>query len=210
MSELDLRALLSGWCWCDVYPDGCDRLCVFDFETAPPELKTGELVNVTDVKDLSHWPHDLYKVEHWVSDSASGESSNDQRITGDVAEADIISSKIASSPKHTIMLDLDITAKLVPSSTPGHTHLYIDAPVSWDAYCRLLDSLEECGVLEPGYVGASKARGYTALRLPWVKKDASQAERCRVECVNVSDLMQPTAGTAMSDHEYEVDSGDMA
>lgn len=28
--------------------------------------------------------------------------------------------------KHTILLDLDVPAKLVPSTTEGHSHLYID------------------------------------------------------------------------------------
>jgi hypothetical protein len=43
------------------------------------------------------------------------------------------------------------------------------------AYFRLLDALAECGVIQPGYAEASKRRGGTALRLPWIKKPQEQA-----------------------------------
>jgi len=147
-------------------------------------MKTGELADVTDVKELSYWEHDTYKVLRWTSGSEDGETSEDVKVA-EVGEADIIASQITGSPKHTIMIDLDVPARLVPSSTPGHTHLYIDTPTSWDAFCVLLDALVIAGVLEEGYANASKARGYTALRLPWIKKEASPAEVCRVEYAEV-------------------------
>jgi hypothetical protein len=86
-------------------------------------------------------------------------------------DAEVVTSEIVSGKgKHTIMLDIDVPATLVPSTTPGHSHLYIDVPVEWDKYQALLDALVVAGVLEPGYVSAAKGRGCTALRLPWVKK----------------------------------------
>ena len=36
---------------------------------------------------------------------------------------------------------------------------------------RILEALRAAGIVEPGYVGASEARGYTAIRLPWVKRE---------------------------------------
>lgn len=86
-------------------------------------------------------------------------------------DAEVVTSDIIGRPgKHTIMLDLDVPATLVPSTTPGHSHLYIDVPVDWDNYQILLDALALAGVVERGYVLASKARGFSALRLPWVRK----------------------------------------
>lgn len=74
------------------------------------------------------------------------------------------------TPKHAVLLDLDVPAYLVPSSTPGHSHLYIDVSISEPAYFRLLDALAQCGIIEEGYAKASKAKGATYLRLPWIKK----------------------------------------
>jgi hypothetical protein len=45
----------------------------------------------------------------------------------------------------------------------------------WGQYVKLLDVMAECGILEPGYVGASKARGFSAVRLPWVSKNTATA-----------------------------------
>jgi hypothetical protein len=75
---------------------------------------------------------------------------------------------------HTIVLDIDHPAALVPSTTEGHFHLYIDVPLQWDVYCRLMIAMSDAGVLEPGYVDASINRGASFLRLPGVKKEAGQ------------------------------------
>lgn len=77
---------------------------------------------------------------------------------------------------HKPVLDIDVPVMLIPSSTEGHSHLYIDKSVSWDAYCKLLDALVECGIVERGYVQAAKNRGFTSVRLPWVKKKQGEDE----------------------------------
>ncbi len=118
-----------------------------------------------------------YKVLKWAGASSNVSEQNWQKPT-DVEEtfsldnADIVSSAFSyPSNQHMVVLDIDVPATLVPSSTPGHSHLYIDAPMDWDVYSALLDALGDAGILEPGYVGASKARGFTAVRLPWVSKE---------------------------------------
>lgn len=73
---------------------------------------------------------------------------------------------------HRPVLDVDMPVTVVPSSTPGHCHLYIDREMPWSTYARLLDALAEAGIVEGGYVAASHARGHTAVRLPWVRKAA--------------------------------------
>lgn len=93
-------------------------------------------------------------------------------------EANLISSRVLELEDgstevqrfHRPLLDLDIDAVLLPSTHEGHHHLYIDKPMPWTDYIELLQVLAKVGIIEPGYASASLARGYTALRPPWVKK----------------------------------------
>ncbi len=71
---------------------------------------------------------------------------------------------------HSPALDIDIPIKLVPSSTPGHHHLYIDKELSWWQYQQLLMVLADCGIIEKGFACASIERKATFLRKPGVTK----------------------------------------
>lgn len=97
-------------------------------------------------------------------------------VTTDLDAATVVTSLTVWStedrPMHRPVLDIDFGASLVPSSTPGHFHLYLDRMLTWEQYCELLDVLAKLGILEQGYVSASKMRGHTAARLPWVIKGA--------------------------------------
>jgi hypothetical protein len=98
----------------------------------------------------------------------------DEVPTDDPSDANLVSSIIADgSGLHRPVLDLDIPAVLIASSTPGHAHLYIDHPMPWEQYVRLLDALAEAGIVERGYVEASRRRGRTDVRLPWIRKKAA-------------------------------------
>lgn len=92
--------------------------------------------------------------------------------TTDIDAAQVITSRVADKEKvHKLLLDIDIPAQLIPSSTPGHSHLYIDKEMSEEAWSTLLFALSSAGIIEPGYMRASISRGFTALRLPWIKKE---------------------------------------
>ena len=93
--------------------------------------------------------------------------------TTDLDKAHVTTSMVAGSEMHKVVLDIDMPAVLLESSTPGHHHLYIDHEMTWENYKRLLNVMAEVGLLEPGYVGASETRKHTALRLPWVRKDTT-------------------------------------
>ena len=93
--------------------------------------------------------------------------------------ANLITSKVVLSDAvldafgttlHKPVLDIDLPVTVVPSSTPGHCHLFIDKAMPWATYQRLLEALAVAGIVESGYVNASIDRGYSAVRLPWVKK----------------------------------------
>lgn len=89
----------------------------------------------------------------------------------DIRDANLITSEVADKPgRHKIILDLDVPAQLIPSSTEGHFHLLIDHELSWEQYQRLLWTLADLDLVEEGYVSASVERGYSAVRLPWVRK----------------------------------------
>lgn len=75
---------------------------------------------------------------------------------------------------HRPILDIDFPIYAIPSSTPGHYHLYIDKPMSKSDYMKLLATLAEVGIIEQGYYNASRMRGYTMVRLPGVKKEESK------------------------------------
>lgn len=87
-------------------------------------------------------------------------------------EANIVTSLVDGKEKtHAAVLDLDFPHVYVPSSTPGHGHLYIDKEMDEETYWLFLEMLVDLELLEPGYYQASKARGYSAVRLPHIKKE---------------------------------------
>jgi hypothetical protein len=86
------------------------------------------------------------------------------------ADATIVTSEVRSTALHAPVLDVDMPCALVPSSTPGHFHLFIERGLTWHQYRRLLKALGRAGILEPDYVRASLQRRYSAVRVPWVKK----------------------------------------
>lgn len=98
-------------------------------------------------------------------------------------EAEVVTSKAPEQgdgwfgeSMHRPVIDIDMAMNIIPSTTPGHGHLYIDKLLTWHQYERLLNVLRDCGIVEPGYAGASIARGFTAVRLPWVKKKAPEVQ----------------------------------
>ena len=85
--------------------------------------------------------------------------------------ANLVSS-LCGDGKHRPILDLDLPVRLVPSSTEGHSHLYIDAEMSFDTMIALIDALASAGVVERGWATAVRSRGMALVRPPWVKKPA--------------------------------------
>lgn len=94
----------------------------------------------------------------------------------DKADAQVATSILRSDPgRHIVALDIDYPAHLAESSTPGHYHLYLDVPggVDHEAYMDLLELLGELNIIETGYANASRGRGFSCPRLPWVHKGES-------------------------------------
>jgi len=90
-------------------------------------------------------------------------------VPADDARANIVSSLLPSG-KHAPVLDLDIPHSLIPSSTPGHSHLYLDVEMSWWKYRLLLWVLRLTNIIEPGYYQMATFRRQTMVRRPGVLK----------------------------------------
>lgn len=118
-----------------------------------------------------------YVIRFWEQASDNPNfADRDGRFEVPAAEyASVVSSELDDgypdrTPLHRVVLDIDWQAELVPSTTPGHYHLYINKAMTWDQYVKLLDVMAEVGLLQQGYVTASKVRKATMVRLPWIKK----------------------------------------
>jgi hypothetical protein len=125
----------------------------------------------------SRFVKDLHKCEvSFSDDSEKIETDNVAKILRDhlpLAESNSVGSKIISgygAGAHMPVLDLDMDVMLLPSSTPGHHHLYIYKPMPWPEYSLLMNILAHVGILQPGYVRASHTRIESFLRTPWTRK----------------------------------------
>lgn len=91
-------------------------------------------------------------------------------------DGDLISSKLGwkqdGEAMHAPALDLDVPHTYVPSSTEGHGHLYIDVALTWPQYVELLEVLERCGIIGPGFLMHSLRQGLSTLRKPGLHKGA--------------------------------------
>ena len=72
------------------------------------------------------------------------------------------------------VLDLDVPARLEPSSTEGHTHLYLDVPMSRWRWAALMVALRIAGVIETGFLVWSLRRGGNFVRVPGTYKKAEE------------------------------------
>lgn len=126
------------------------------------------------------WAHGLRKNVHFRAPSTTTYEEAAAELpdtTTDINDAQVITSLVEYHDRnpdlgmHRPILDIDFPAQLIPSSTPGHFHLYLDKPMPWRTYAKLLRALAEAEIIEPGYARASEARKYTAVRLPWISKE---------------------------------------
>jgi hypothetical protein len=116
----------------------------------------------------------LFWTKEWVSDDYASWQVDTEKFTDKITQADMVSSRLAVGNQHAPVLDLDVPVHLVPSTTPGHNHLYIDVPMSWRQYKRILNALAAGGVIEDQYAKMSIKRGYSAVRLPWKSKNEAR------------------------------------
>ena len=83
----------------------------------------------------------------------------------------ILVGSLCEDGNHAPVLDIDFGAQLIPSSTLGHFHLYLDKKMSWDKYRQLLEALCEAGIIQRGFYEASLERRQTMVLLPDKKRN---------------------------------------
>lgn len=93
----------------------------------------------------------------------------------DELDANLVSS-LCENGNHAPVIDLDFPCKLIPSSTPGHFHLYIEQEMSWRNYEQLLKALYNAGIIERGFYNMAVARRMTMVRPPGVYKPGTNPE----------------------------------
>lgn len=143
---------------------------VLDFDMTPGErwLSTAEGRQYREFVAGFHW------AEIEFSRGKSSDRNNDHDVTRPqverLAEANVVGSRDQYG-MHCPVLDFDVPALLVPSSTVGNSHLYIRKPMPWHQYSMLLQTLSYVGILEEGYVGAAVERHHESFaRTPWTRK----------------------------------------
>lgn len=87
----------------------------------------------------------------------------ERKLVATKEEANLVSS-FTERGLHKPVIDLDVPARLVPSKTPGHFHLYIDVEMDFDDYSELLYALSKCGIVEPNYAAAANMAGMSFVR----------------------------------------------
>lgn len=95
-------------------------------------------------------------------------------------QANLILSKKHSDifhDRHVLMLDLDTAHAYIPSSTSGHGHLIINADLTYLEMVEILEVLEKYGIIQHGFLEATKKSRTASLRLPWIKKHDYKANR---------------------------------
>jgi hypothetical protein len=113
-----------------------------------------------------------------LNDPACYEDS-DRNPVESYGEANLIGSRttqrrfpgVPAGDMHLPVIDLDFSAHLEASTTPGHYHLYLNKDVSWWYYKRVLKAMWKAGLIEKGFYRLSVKRGQTFVRRPGVRKE---------------------------------------
>lgn len=102
-------------------------------------------------------------------DPARQEGDHEARQPSTEADANLISS-LCNDGQHRPVIDLDVPCRLVESTTPGHFHLYVDVPMDLDRMLAMLRAMRDAGVVQPGFVQHTEARGAAFVRPEGVRK----------------------------------------
>jgi hypothetical protein len=103
------------------------------------------------------------------NDSNGPGFSNKAHVEVHPLDANLIASQKANG-KHTLFLDLDDEHFVSPSSTPGHSHLYINTDLDLEALKEIIDVLAKHGIVQQGIKNQLDSYGFLTLRPPGVQK----------------------------------------
>jgi hypothetical protein len=92
----------------------------------------------------------------------------EHELFGSRIQQHIHTNDIVTKPEeyHLPVFDCDFEIETVPSSTPGHYHLYIDVPIEFKHYMNIMRAFVDAGLIEEGYYHACLSHGEGFVRRP--------------------------------------------
>ena len=122
----------------------------------------------------------LFRTEKALDNPAGSEADLSEfddptYLPADHKNATLVTSETTDGT-HMVTVDIDHECMLIPSTSPGKYHLYINVEMTKRKYFSLLNALVSAGIVEPGYYAHSLRRGRSFLRYPGVTKH-NEAER---------------------------------
>lgn len=91
------------------------------------------------------------------------------RLCAGLETANLVSSEVEPD-KHLPVLDMDFPIRVIPSSTEGHGHLYIDKELTWEQYTALLEGFHKAGLIQDAWYRSALNDKRSYVRLPHIKK----------------------------------------
>lgn len=98
----------------------------------------------------------LYYQREFGDYTAAAEPARSQKQANLVGSLDLDNANY-----HFPVIDLDFDALLLPSSTEGHHHLYLQKQVTHDKYLAMLEAMVDAGLVEKGYLTSARKKGQT-------------------------------------------------
>lgn len=122
----------------------------------------------------------------------------EDRVRCSKEEANLVAS-LCEDGRHRPVIDIDWPCRLVPSSTEGHFHLYVDIPLGESEYLELLTAMSKCDLVSRFYAEASRIRLASFVRTPWMKKKTEgDHERAHLERLRDRDRPQQDANATLA------------
>lgn len=118
-----------------------------------------------------HWHTRLLWFKEHLYSSKDPNDDGVAPVPSDDEHANLVGS-LTNRGLHMPLLDIDYDAQLIPSTHPGHFHLYLNKAIKWDVYKKFLEAAAEAGIIQKGYAEWSLARSQSFLRRPGVKKES--------------------------------------
>lgn len=113
------------------------------------------------------------KCEKLTADGSDKKTFDYDLVNCTKEESNLVGSLLLNG-NHRPVLDLDFDCQLIPSSTEGHYHLYINKEVEPARWEELVIALRNANILQPGFADGSIRCKQNTVRPPWIKKENKQ------------------------------------
>jgi hypothetical protein len=137
----------------------------------------GIMPTASEIKDIIG-----NRIMHRTSEPIKSDSQETKHPDPEFLDADHDNATLVTSMTttgwHMPVIDIDLPCMLVPSSRPGHFHLYINKKMPFEDMLDMLRAMNMAGVVQDGIIHHVQRRGYASVRYPGVTKEN---EKQRIE-----------------------------